>query len=169
MFNMFHLRYDIIYQINPDKPFVIKKDREYFIINKKKYKGSVRGNKGYLKEAFISKNSRPSVWFEIKDGNPNLITMSIQAGNRAIFFLIAIGLFNLIFFTCTACAIAGIGGGTTSPFEGILVIIFFDIFFLLLSSFIFYDAKSSTENDFKKEFKLKKISEKGTYKIRRDF
>lgn len=166
---LLNLRYDIIYQINTDAPFEIKKDGYYYLINKKRYKGMVQGNEGFLKEAFgfsNSRNSRPSIWFEVKEGNPRLMTMSIQAGNRAIFFLLIFGLFNLIF---VACAILGTGRFTYGFIVFFLVFLFFDIFFLAVWSFLFMDAKSSAENDFKKEFKLKKISEKETYKIRRDF
>lgn len=161
---LLNLSYDIIYQINTDAPFEIKKDGHYYLINKKRYEGMVKGNKGFLKEAFEfsnSRNSRPSIWFEVKEGKPRLMIMSIQAGNRAIFFLLILGLFNLIF----VCSILGTGTFTYD----FIVFPFLDIFFLAVWAFIFYDAKSSAENDFKKEFKLKKISEKGTYKIRMDF
>lgn len=168
---LLNLSYDIIYQINTDAPFDIKKDGHYYLINKKRYEGMVKGNKGFLKEAFEfsnSRNSRPSIWFEVKEGNPRLMTMSIQAGNRAILFLLILGLFNLIF---VACAILGIGTFTYDFIVLFLGFLFLDIFFLAIWSFLFMEAKFSAENDFKKEFKLKKISEKekGTYKIRRDF
>lgn len=169
---LLNLSYDIIYQINTDAPFEIKKDGHYYLINKKRYEGMVKGNKGFLKEAFEfsnSRNSRPSIWFEVKEGNPRLMTMSIQAGNRAIFFLLLLGVFNLIF----VCSILGTRTGTfTYDFiEFFLGFLFLDIFFLAIWSLLFMEAKFSAENDFKKEFKLKKISEKekGTYKIRRDF
>lgn len=166
---LLNLSYDIIYQINTDAPFEIKKDGHYYLINKKKYEGMVRGNKGFLKKAFgfsNSNNSRPSIWFEVKEGNPRLMIMSIQAGNRAIFFLLIFGLFNLI---SVACAILGTGTFTYGFIVFFLVFLFFDIFFLAGWTLLVEEAKSSAENDFKKEFKLKKISEKGTYKIRMDF
>lgn len=161
---LLNLSYDIIYQINTDAPFDIKKDGNYYLINKKRYEGMVKGNKGFLKEAFEfsnSRNSRPSIWFEVKEGNPRLMTMSIQAGNRAIFFLLLLGVFNLIF----VCSILGTGTFTYDS----LCFLFLDIFILAVWTLLVKEAKFSAENDFKKEFKLKKISEKGTYKIRRDF
>lgn len=165
---LLNLSYDIIYQINTDAPFEIKKDGHYYLINKKRYEGMVKGNKGFLKKAFEfsnSSNSRPSIWFEVKEGNPRLMIMSIQAENRAISLLLFLGVFNLIF----VCSILGTGTFTHDFIEFSLFFLFFDIFFLAVWSFLFMEAKFSAENDFKKEFKLKKISEKGTYKIRRDF
>ena len=162
---LLNLSYDIIYQINTDAPFEIKKDGHYYLINKKKYEGMVRGNKGFLKKAFEfsnSNNSRPSIWFEVKEGNPRLMIMSIQAGNRAIFFLLLLGVFNLIF----VCSILGTGTGTfTYDFiEFFLGFLFLDIFFFAVWALLFMEAKFSAENDFKKEFKLKKISKKGLTK-----
>lgn len=160
---LLNLSYDIIYQINTDAPFDIKKDGHYYLINKKKYEGMVRGNKGFLKKAFEfsnSNNSRPSIWFEVKEGNPRLMIMSIQAGNRAIFFLLLLGAFNLIF----VCSILGTGTFTYDLIEFSLVFLFLDIFFLAIWVLLFMEAKFSAENDFKKEFKLKKISEKGLTK-----
>lgn len=160
---LLNLSYDIIYQINTDAPFEIKKDGHYYLINKKRYEGMVQGNKGFLKKAFEfsnSSNSRPSIWFEVKEGNPRLMTMSIQAGNRAIFFLLILGLFNLIF----VCSILGTGTFTYDFIEFSLGFLFFDICFLAVWALIFMEAKFSAENDFKKEFKLKKISKKGLTK-----
>ena len=162
---LLNLSYDIIYQINTDAPFDIKGDGYYYLINKKKYEGMVRGNEGFLKktcEFSYMNNSRPSIWFEVKEGNPRLMIMSIQAG---ISFLLLLGVFNLIF----VCSILGTGTFTHDFIEFSLFFLFFDIFFLAVWSFLFMEAKFSAENDFKKEFKLKKISEKGTYKIRMDF
>ncbi|MEE1542087.1 MAG: hypothetical protein UF067_06425 [Paludibacteraceae bacterium] len=126
----------------------------------------VRGNEGFLKKTLPYRNNlKPYIWFEVKEGNPRLMIMSILAENRAISLLLFLGVFNLIF----VCSILGTGTFTHDFIEFSLFFLFFDIFFLAVWSFLFMEAKFSAENDFKKEFKLKKISEKGTYKIRRDF
>lgn len=156
---LLNLSYDIIYQINTDAPFEIKKDGHYYLINKKRYEGMVKGNKGFLKKAFEfsnSSNSRPSIWFEVKEGKPRLMIMSIQAENRAISLLLFLGVFNLIF----VCSILGTGTFTYDS----LGFLFIDIFILAIWALLFMEAKFSAENDFKKEFKLKKISKKGLTK-----
>lgn len=155
---LLNLSYDIIYQINTDAPFDIKKDGNYYLINKKRYEGIVHGNKGFLKKTleFSKSNSRPSIWFEVKEGNPRLMIMSIQAGNSAIFSLLLLGFFNLMF----VCSILGTGTFTYDS----LGFLFIDIFILAIWALLFMEAKFSAENDFKKEFKLKKISKKGLTK-----
>ena len=157
---MLYTYYDIIFQLNSDVSFEMEAGEGYFQINNHKYEGEVKSGKGYIKRAWEFNRSampNPSIWFEIKEDDPRMLIMSIQIGNYHILFLVVIFFFSLFYAIISK----------NEPFF-LLALIGLDLAACWFLDFLFKSDKSSIEDDFIEEYKLKKVSEKGMFKIRID-